>query len=75
MRKCLYMKNVKLIEKLVEIAENVPEVQELLDSMEISVHQYTDGESILSREVGSVYNVRDIVENTDGTCVGILWFN
>ena len=69
------MENVKLIEKLVKIAENVPEVQELLNSMEIGIHQYVDGESILSREVGSVYNVRDIVENTDGTCVGILWFN
>lgn len=69
------MENVKLIEKLVEIAETVPEVQELLDSMEIGIHQYVDGESILSREVGSVCNVRDIVENTDGTCVGILWFN
>lgn len=69
------MENVTLIEKLIKIADDIPEVQELLDSMEISIHQYTEGESILSREVGSVYNVRDIVENTDGTCVGILWFN
>lgn len=69
------MENVTLIEKLVKIADDIPEVQELLDSMEISIHQYTEGESILSREVGNAYNVRDIVENTDGTCVGILWFN
>jgi hypothetical protein len=69
------MENVKLIEKLVEIAKDVPEVQELLDSMEIGIHQYVDGESILSREVGNVYNVRDLVENTDGTCVGILWLS
>ena len=69
------MENVKLIEKLIKIAEDVPEVQELLDAMEIGIHEYVDGESILSREVGSVYNVRDIVKNTNGTCVGILWFN
>jgi hypothetical protein len=69
------MENVKLIEKLVEIAKDVPEVQELLDSMEIGIHQYVDGESILSREVGNVYNVLDLVENTNGTCVGILWLS